>query len=170
MQALKASAVGSSCSKATSLPTQDGIGWVSPVLQFTCCCGEVVSTSCWAPASAHRTPPLLDPNTTGGSPSLAPPASRHLRATALERAGANPAGPSQGAGAQGTLRGHWGKPLSLRRPLQLGHWPPLWGFQAPLWRAWRDTPAAAQSIWRGKSPHLPFYWLEPGCSQLNSST
>lgn len=35
MKALKASAVGSSCSKVTTLPTQDGGGHFSPLLQLT---------------------------------------------------------------------------------------------------------------------------------------
>lgn len=87
--------------------------------------------------------------------SLSPWASRHLlhHGTASERTDASPDGPRRGVGAQGALRGHWGNPLSLRRPVQLGHWLPPWGLQAPLQRAWGYNPPVAQSIWRGKSLH-----------------
>jgi len=95
------------------------------------------------------------------APQVSYPSLRH--GTASEGTGA---GPRQGAHAHGTLRGHWGKPRSLRRPSQLGHWLPPWGLQALLWTARRYTLAAAPSIWRGKSLHLLFYWLALGCSQL----
>ena len=65
MQALKASAVGFHAA-VTSLPTQDGVGQLSPLLQFTSFYWEVISACCWASASAHETPPLLYPNTTKG--------------------------------------------------------------------------------------------------------
>lgn len=148
MQALTASAAGFSRSKVTSLPTQDGVGQSSPLLQFTSFYWKVISTCCWASASAQRTPPLLHPN------------------VPLRRGAASePAGPRLGAAAQGTLRG---TPLSLRR--QLGHWF-LCGDSRFHYGEHEETlpvlPKESGEV--NRCLHLPFYWVGLGCSQLTSS-
>lgn len=105
MQAVKASAVASSCSKDPSLPTQDGVRQFFPLLQY--------ATFYWESDEHAGSLPLVYPNTTKGHSHC--PQESPITCTAPERMGASLAGPGNGLVPR-ELSGGTRKTPSLRRP------------------------------------------------------
>lgn len=159
MQALKASAVASSCSKDPSLPTQDGVGQFSPLLQF--------ARFYWEDDEHAGRPPLMYPNTTKGHSPWPQESPITCCTVAQLQRGWVPALLAQAMGwSPGNAQGALGKPSAGG---DLNSWVTHFlcgGCRLPHRKLTEIHPCCC----RGKSVHLPLCWLEPGRSQLNSST